>query len=345
MKALRFSETLGLHLADDHPRPAINNEATIAVRYAGICSTDLEIIKGYVPGYDSTLGHEFVGTVEACSNQPGLVGKRVVGEINCPSDTEFRSDDKVFLRNHYPRRTVLGIIARDGALAEYVSLPAKNLFVVPDEVTDEEAVFTEPLAAACRILEQQVFSPGDKVAIIGDGKLGLLVAQLTALYCESHSCPPPLHIGRHQEKLNLVTGSQHYLMKEDASLSDAHKQAFDVCVEATGSSKGILLALELTRPMGTIVQKSTCSAINDPQMPQWSNIATDVVVNEKRLVGSRCGPFAPALDALGRTEVKRLLSGMITATYPITEGVAAFEKARAKGSLKVLIDMSDAAKN
>ncbi|CAL8472112.1 g11654 [Coccomyxa elongata] len=336
MRALKFSEASGLVLEGQHAKPiATADEALIRVIRAGICSTDLEILKGYVPGYDQILGHEFVGIVEACAAKPELEGKRVVGEINCPCSSAEIHPDPIFQRNHSPGRTVVGIIGKNGTLAEYLTLPASNLHVVPDGLTDQEACFAEPLAAACRIAEQQVIKEGDKVAVIGDGKLGLLVAQVLITPCQGVS--GLVHLGKHREKLSLVQGSTWEVV--DESTSSHHAQEFDVVVEASGSSRGISLASAISRPMGTIILKSTCSAVNDPDMPAWSNIANDVVVNEKRLQGSRCGPFAPALKAMQDDRLRRLLNNMVTEVFPICDGLKAFKMAQTKGVLKVQISM------
>lgn len=334
MRALKFSEASGLVLHGQHAKPlATADEALIRVIRAGICSTDLEILKGYVPGYDHILGHEFVGIVEACAAKPELKGRRVVGEINCPCNNAETHSDPILQRNHSPGRTVLGIIGKNGTLAEYLTLPISNLHMVPEFLTDQEACFAEPLAAACRIAEQQVIQQGDKVAVIGDGKLGLLIAQ--ALITQGIS--ELVHLGQHKEKLSLVQGSTWEVV--DESTSSHHAQEFDVVIEASGSSRGISMASAVSRPMGTIILKSTCSAVNDPDMPAWSNIANDVVVNEKRLQGSRCGPFAPALKAMQDERLRKLLNDMVTEVFPISDGVKAFQMAQAKGVLKVQVSM------
>ncbi|GAB4815433.1 hypothetical protein N2152v2_002479 [Parachlorella kessleri] len=331
MKALRFSEGTGPQLGEvPIPEPQ-GTDALIKVKRAAICSTDLEILRGYVPGYNQVLGHEFVGVVDRCDSNPALVGQRVVGEINCRTEP-CTHPDPIFVRNHAARRVVLGIIGKDGTLAEYCTLPAENLLVVPEELTDQEACFAEPLAAACRIVEQQVLSPGDKVAVIGDGKLGLLIAQL--LVCQGYSVT---HLGRHERKLALVEGSTRHVVGDTTAKELA--EGFDVVVEATGSSQGIRLALAVTRPLGTIVLKSTCSMVGDTQMPPWSEIGNDVVVQEKRIVGSRCGPFQPALDAMREPRILQLLSRMVDAVLPIEQGLEALERAQQKGTLKVQVTM------
>jgi threonine dehydrogenase-like Zn-dependent dehydrogenase len=296
----------------------------------------LEITKGYVLNYDNVLGHEFVGLVVE-SDDSTLIGQRVVAEINCPCEpcpSELCPDgqnQKAFARNHTPRRTVLGIINMDGCMAQYCKVPSKNLHVVPDDVTDQEAAFTEPLAAAYRIVEQEIVSRSHSVAVVGDGKLGLLIAHV--LSTTGHRVT---FFGRHERKLNLVDGVADRIVVDDTT-SEKYASKFDVVIEASGSPAGILLTAALTKPMGTIVLKSTCSTASDKDMPSWSAIANDIVVNEKRLFGSRCGPMGPALELLRDPSTKRLVNSMVDAVYNIDDGIEAFEKARQKGSLKVQI--------
>lgn len=342
MKALRFSDDKGLRVEEvPVPSPA-PSEALIRIVRCGLCSTDLEIIKGYTPGFDHTLGHEFVGVVEAAPSAPEWVGRRVVGEINCKT-APCCHRDPIFVRNHAPERTVLGIIGKDGCAAEFCTLPVENLHVVPDDVPDAAACFAEPLAAACRVLEQGAVALGDAVAVIGDGKLGILVAhvlstRLAALASAAGpgaAQPPLAFFGRHAHKLELVGGVDRRLVDESTGVDHAGK--FDVVVEASGSPQGITLALALARPLGTIVQKSTCSiVVRDPAaMPLWSAVANDVVVNEKRVVGSRCGPFPPALELLRESGTQALVAAMLEAEVDLAAGVAGVEAARRKGALKV----------
>lgn len=227
----------------------------------------------------------------------------------------------------------MGIIGKDGAMAELVTLPAPNLHVVPDALCDDEAVFAEPLAAACRIHEQGLPKPGSSVAVVGDGKLGLLVAQV--LVCKGDGCRVTL-LGRHPDKMALVSGLEATRVVDESTAAQLAGQ-FDMTVEASGSSQGIKLALALTRPLGTVLLKSTVS-LHDPSMPGWSEVANDVVVNEKVLVGSRCGPFDVALRVLEQhAELRTLVRKMTHSTYHISRGVEAMATAQQKGTLKVLL--------
>jgi len=308
-------------------------EALVQILRAGICSTDLEIIKGYVPGFDSALGHEFVGRVAECPGQPDLVGQRVVGEINCNCDRDYQHEDPIFARNHAPNRVVLGIIAKDGCMAEYVTLPVENLHRVPDNLSDKEACFVEPLAAANRILEQKAIERGAKVAVIGDGKFGLLIAQSLAV----SGMPGSLtHFGRHSDKMALVTGDiTRHIVDDDTKSNFA--MAFDVCIEASGTAAGVLLAVGMTRSMGTVVLKTTCSTQVDKK-PAWAEVANDIVVQELRLVGSRCGPFPAALEQLQDPRMRSLVNAMVDRVFPLSEGLEAIKRAQTKGVIKIQIE-------
>jgi threonine dehydrogenase-like Zn-dependent dehydrogenase len=338
-----------LELVKDRPIPVPNdNEALIRLSLAGICSTDLEIVKGYVPGFSYVLGHEFVGQVIKCTSRPDLEGRRVVGEINC-NDGQYCCSDLIFQRNHAPGRSVLGIINKDGSMAEYLTLPVSNLHIVPSELTDTEAAFTEPLAAACRILEQGLPKPGSDVAVIGDGKLGLLVAAV--LQAEGEKCRVTL-VGRHASKMELVEGLHAYVLLPSADTaktsnidngSNALPQdvlselegRFSLVVEASGSPKGVIAALRLTKPMGRLLLKSTVSVTEQGGVP-WAQVANDIVVNEKVLIGSRCGPMAMALEVMTKhASIRRLLNGMVTAVLPLEEATHAFDVAKTKGAMKV----------
>jgi threonine dehydrogenase-like Zn-dependent dehydrogenase len=361
MKALKYSEAEGLRveeIAIPIPKP---NEVLIKVLRAGICSTDFQIIGGYVPGFKEALGHEFVGVVKESPNDPSLIGRRVAAEINCKCGP-CNHPNPIFRRNHAPERTVLGIIAKDGCMAEYSTLPIENVHLVPDDVTDEEACFAEPLAAACRVAEQGLIRAGENIAVIGDGKLGLLAAHVIATYQNQNKTDPSsvrvssreshprgsnlletdrpslvTCFGRHQNKLDLLkpVGVTGVIVSDSTSVEYAGK--FDVVIEASGSPQGILLALALTPPLGTIIQKSTCSTVvKDPKtVLTWSAVANDVVVNEKTVVGSRCGPFPPALEMLRNSETKALVKAMLSASFPLEEGVKAIEEAQKKGVIKV----------
>src|ERR1051325_2529898 len=318
MKALRF-ENNQLSLADVDV-PAREGEALVRVRVAGVCNTDLEIVRGYA-GFEGTLGHECVGEVERAPGAPELEGRRVVGEINagCGRCQLCRAGDS----RHCPARTVLGIVGRDGAFAEYLQLPLVNLLPVPDEVSDERAVFTEPLAAACGITERVKVEPETRVAVIGDGKLGLLCAQ--ALKATTGAGVPL--VGRHDNKLEIVRERGVRTAKAD-ELPASFERAFDVTVEASGSPAGFETALKLLRPRGTLVLKSTFHGATELN-------TAPVVVDEISIVGSRCGRFAPALELLARDAVE--VDALVHDELPLSEGVRAFERAAAPGVLKVLI--------
>ena len=472
MKALVFSSSekakggsnTGLRLALDHPLPPSPpppGEATVRVLRAGVCATDLEIVRGYVPGFEGVLGHEFVGEVvevspdegeegegeggrdgggdggggggrggeEASASGPSppappppassWLGARVVADINCrprgsvplsscPSSEGGGGDEerrRVAARNHEPGRTVLGIVGRDGALAEFVSLPVANLHRVPAALSDRAAAFAEPFAAALRVVEQGLIREGDAVAVVGDGRLGLLVAAALAVGARARhgkgksstsgsaadGAVPGLsrlvHFGRRPENLVLVPkmerGGEHEAVvvaapppggeeeKEEKdgdggdggggeSSTSRHSGAFDVVVEASGSSSGIELALRLCRPLGTVVLKTTCAPPDaaagagaataagaseggaarrkSPRTVYWASVANDAVVNEKRLVGSRCGPVEDALAALEEhPELVRLVEAMVRREHPIEEGVEALARAAEPGALKVQV--------
>ena len=297
------------------PQPP-EGEVLVRVLRAGICNTDLELTRGYYP-FKGILGHEFVGLVE--QGPQHLAGKRVVGEINavcgeCGACRNGRS-------NHCGHRTVLGIVGRDGAFAEYLTLPVSNLHVVPDRVTSDAATFVEPLAAALQIQQQVPVRSADRVLVVGDGKLGQLIAQSLALT----GCDLSV-VGRHPEKLELLASRGVSTSSGGAPPSST----FDVAVECTGSPDGFAVARAGLRPRGTLIMKSTYAG-------ELSLDASSVVVDEITLVGSRCGPFAPALELLaqGRVDVEPL----IHARYPLGDSVAAFERARRPDTLKVLLQM------
>jgi threonine dehydrogenase-like Zn-dependent dehydrogenase len=316
MKALRFvNNRLSV---GEIPMPEISGEAQVRVTLSGICNTDLEIVRGYA-GFSGTIGHEFVGVVEASASRPELVGQRVVGEINagCGHCVLCVAGDP----RHCPDRTVLGIVGRDGAHAEHLSLPAVNLLPVPDEVTNEQAVFAEPLAAALGILERVSIEPDQKVVVIGDGKLGLLCAQAVATTGAAVTL-----VGKHAGKMRLVgtRGIETVLVDQTRSRIGS----FDVAVEASGQESGFRLALDLLRPRGTLVLKSTFHG-----EPNWP--AARVVVDEYTIVGSRCGRFAPALELLRDGDVD--VESMITQEFPLTQGERALAYAAQPGVMKVLL--------
>ena len=317
MKGL-WLENNQLQLRTDIPLPEPPaGEALVRVLQAGICNTDLELIKGYYP-YTGVIGHEFVGVVEQGPKQ--LINQRVVGEINAACD-KCRFCDRGQPR-HCENRTVLGIVNRHGAFAECLSLPVKNLHLVPENVSTAAATFTEPIAAALEIQQQIQICKNDRVLVVGDGKLGQLIAQTLALTgCEL------LVIGRHQEKLvNLAARG----IKTGLANSVTDKY-FDISIDCTGNPEGFNIARRALRPRGTLILKSTYAG-------NLSLDASSLVVDEITLIGSRCGPFAPALELLatGKVEVQSL----IHAYYPLSQGLEAFEKAKTKGVLKVLLEIN-----
>lgn len=316
MKALRFDR--GLRFIGEAPIPRRDGECLIRVLLAGICNTDIEITHGYA-GFQGILGHEFVGIVQEAPDQQ-LLGKRVVGEINagcgtCPGCQ--RGDAR-----HCPARTVLGIHGREGAFAEYLSLPAGNLLEVPQTLRDEEAVFAEPLAAACEILEQTRIEPDHQVVLIGDGKLGQLISRVLHL-----TGAQLILIGKHETKLALARqkGIKAISVEHAGSL---HPRSFDFVVEATGSPAGFDFALNLVRPRGTLILKSTF----------FGGLSIDtarIVVDELTVLGSRCGRFSRALELLQSHQVE--VNDLLSAMFPLQEGHRAFETAQAPGVLKVLL--------
>lgn len=306
-----------LQLKTDLPIPfPPPGEAKIKVLRAGICNTDLELLRGYYP-YTGILGHEFVGVVE--SGAPNLVNKRVVGEINAAcGKCYFCMTNQP---THCEQRTVLGIVNRNGAFANYLTLPVANLHPVPEQITTDAATFTEPLAAALEIQEQVKILPEHKVLVVGDGKLGQLVAQTLALTgCNL------LVIGRHHDKLEKLESRGIAVGFEDI----VSPRSFDIAVECTGNPDGFNLALSGLRPRGTLVLKSTYAG-------KLTLDASALVVDEITVVGSRCGPFAKALDLLSQKKVD--VTSLIETCYPLEEGLAAFSHAQQRGTLKVLLKM------
>ncbi len=315
MKAL-WLENRKLALREDLPTPETKGEALIRVRLTGICGTDLELRRGYYP-YTGIPGHEFVGEVVAAP-EAAWVGRRVVGEINvvCGSCEQCRSGRPT----HCENRTVLGIVNRDGTFAGYTTLPLANLHPVPDSVPDEAAVFTEPLAAALEIQEQVHVRPTDRVLLIGAGRLGQLIAQTLALTgCDLRV------VARHRKQKDLLAARGIRLISEE----DVQPRAWDVVVEATGSSGGFDLARRAIRPRGVLVMKSTYKG-------EVTVNFSSLVVDEITIIGSRCGPFAPALRLLENGQVDP--TPLIEARYPLSQGLEAFEQAGRPGTLKVLLE-------
>jgi threonine dehydrogenase-like Zn-dependent dehydrogenase len=298
-------------------KPDRADEALVRVLLSGICNTDLEIARGYA-GFKGTIGHEFVGVVEHSSNRK-LIGQRVVGEINagCGKCELCRAGDS----RHCPSRTTLGIVGRDGAHAEFLQLPNQNLFPVPNNVPDERAVFTEPLAAACGILERVSMTSSDRVAVIGDGKLGLLCAQVV-----EHAGAQLVLIGKHSSKLQIAERRGIETINPEGAAKLARQ--FDVVVEVSGAAAGFGLALDLLRPRGQLVLKSTFHGKTELD-------AARVVVDEISIVGSRCGRFTPALDLLRKAALD--VDSLVSEEYPLAEGVHAMRRAATRGILKVLL--------
>ena len=301
----------------DVEKPQNPGEALVRVLLSGICNTDLEIARGYA-GFNGTIGHEFVGVVEESVNRD-LIGRRVVGEINagCGQCDLCRAGDP----RHCATHTVLGIIGRDGAHAEFLQLPEVNLLPVPENIPDQQAVFTEPLAAACGILERVSIAESDRVAVIGDGKLGLLCAQVVALTGAS-----VVMVGKHPEKLQIV--ARRGIATSTPSEAEKRKREFDVVVEASGAAPGFKLALDLLRPKGSLVLKSTFHGSTEID-------AARVVVDEISIIGSRCGRFQPALDLLERQAVD--VESLLSEEHPLSDAVNAMQRAGAQGVLKVLL--------
>lgn len=316
MKALRVVDR-SINVAEVQ-KPAVGGESLVRVLKSGICNTDLEIARGYA-GFNGTIGHEFVGVVEASDDGLQLAGKRVVGEINvgCGHCELCVAGDP----RHCPTRTVLGIHGRDGAHAEFLKLPSRNLIPVPESVSDDAAVFAEPLAAAYGISERVEFGPSDDVYVIGDGKLGLLCA-----FCLSLKSSRVRLVGRHAEKLTLAESRGI----ETINAADVAKLtlAADIVVEASGSESGFASALAIIKPKGKIVLKSTFHGTSN-----WDT--SRIVVDELSIIGSRCGRLAPAIELLASKKVN--VDDLISEEYPLTNGVNALDRAGKPGILKVLL--------
>jgi threonine dehydrogenase-like Zn-dependent dehydrogenase len=316
MRALVLDSS-GVRLQLDRPEPVpAPGEVLVRVLRAGICDTDRQLIRGY-HGFQGVLGHEFVGVALGGPFE----GQRVVGGINCSCGTcETCAAGN---GGHCPHRTVLGILGHDGAFADLISVPERNLHVVPDTIDTDAAVFTEPLAAACQIPAQLPIRPTDRIVILGDGRLGNLCAQVLVGIADD-----VLVVGKHPEKLALLDslGIQTCLLA-----SRPLDRTADIVVDCTGSESGLSTALEMVRPRGTVVLKTTMAGT------QTLSLAP-VVVDEVTIVGSRCGPFDRALDALanGLVDVQSLISDR----FDLNNGVKAIERAGEHGVLKVLLDIS-----
>ena len=313
MRAIVLDESARFRTSQPEPVPSAD-EVLVRVSLAGVCETDLQLIKGYM-GFRGVLGHEFVGVAQSGP----FAGRRVVGEINCACwecDTCRKG-----LQTHCPNRTVIGILNHDGAFADLIAVPQRNLHVVPDSVPDEIAVFTEPVAAAFQIPAQIAVKPDDRIVVLGDGRLGNLCAQVLATLSKR-----VLVVGKHQSKLALLQSMGIGTALLTDTLPD---RAADLVVDCTGSETGLPTALRLVRPRGTIVLKTTVAGT---QTLAWAPF----VIDEITLVGSRCGPFDRALAALaqGTVNVRPLISERVR----LSDGALALERAQQKGVVKVLID-------
>jgi alcohol dehydrogenase len=321
-------------VARSKPLPQLRPRwALVRILLAGICNTDVEILRGY-HAFRGVPGHEFVGEVAtlngvSAKEKTKWLGKRVTGEINVSCSAYNYRPVCAFcrrgLKTHCARRTVLGIVNHDGAFAEYLALPLENLRLIPDSITDDQAVFIEPLAAACEILEQINVKQFGEATVLGDGKLAQLIARVlrTAL-------PRVVMYGKHKDKLRqaAVAGIDTQIVRGDASDLKRVKDNFALVVEATGSPSGLALAQHMTEPRGTLVLKSTFHGA--APVETWP-----LVVKEITLVGSRCGPFAKAIALLRSRQVDP--RPLITRTFPLNEAPAAIQVARQPGAMKILL--------
>ena len=314
MKAAYF-DGKKVDFLEDYPDPN-PGETLVKINLAGICGTDLEILDGYML-YQGIMGHEFVGVVIKSQNKD-LVGKRVVGEINVGCGRCQSCKDG--LERHCPNRTVLGILNRNGAFAEFLSLPEKNLHVIPDNISDEQAVFVEPLAAALEITQQIRVMPGWKIGIVGDGRLAQLIANVLKFHCPDIVC-----FGKHQNKLANLQ-KLGILTKIGIDSNDEHR--FDLVVEATGNNSGFVDTMKLVKPRGTVILKSTVAAKENLDL-------TPTVVNEITIIGSRCGTFKPAIDALALKIIS--IDNLVDITFPLERFQEAIEYAKKPDSLKVFL--------
>ena len=321
MKAVVFNDKEGLVLKTDYTKPVPQKgEALIKISMAGICNTDAEIIKGYM-GYSGVLGHEVVGVVEEVNDaEKSLIGKRVVAEISYGCEKPDCPWCAVKNYRHCPDRHTIGIWRKDGCFAEYITLPTNILFEVPENVPDEQAVFVEPLAAACEITEQLHIEPTHKVVVLGDGKLGLT----TALTLNAQNLDVTL-VGKHQNKLDIAKAQGvKTMLLDELKVSNN----FDVVVEATGSVSGFETSLNLVKPRGVLVLKSTIATGKE------LNLAP-IVINEITVLGSRCGQFGPALRLLKNNRID--FKPFISKIYSIDEAIKGFEANREKDSIKIIL--------
>jgi threonine dehydrogenase-like Zn-dependent dehydrogenase len=313
-----------LSFRKDVPVPGLlKGEALVKVRLAGICGTDLELVKGYYP-YCGIPGHEFVGEVVQAPAAPRRIGQRVVGDINIACGE--CADCLASRHGHCKNRRVLGIKNHDGAFADYLSLPLQNLIPIPETVSDAAAVFTEPLAAALQIQQQIQIGDVDNVLVIGAGRLGQLIARTLASVAGQLTV-----VARHPSQQVLLTAHDIDWIQEDG----IRDRSFDIVIEATGSPDGFAMARQAVRPRGTIVLKSTYTDTNGAK---WPFQLSSLVVDEITLMGSRCGPMAAALDQLEKKQVDP--TGLIAKRYFLNDALAAFEHAAAPGALKILFQMA-----
>lgn len=319
MRAIHLSGK-AIDFRSDYPAPRLPEgqvaEVLVKVLRAGVCETDLQLIQGYM-GFEGVLGHEFVGIAKSGP----LRGERVVGEINCSC---FQCDIcRSGLPTHCPNRTVLGILGHDGAFADFISVPQKNLHRVPDALPTDVAVFVEPVAAAYQVLRQQLVQRHQRVAVLGDGRLGNLCAQVLADFgCEV------LVVGKHENKLQILND----LGVETGLLSEVTPaRQFEVVVDCTGSESGLPTALQFVKPWGTVILKTTVAG-------EQTMAFAPIVIDEVRIIGSRCGPFSDAIAGLesGRVQVEPLISGR----FPLEKGVEAIHHTAANPVLKILIDVA-----
>ncbi len=317
MKAIYFDGKKAELVSARKPRRR-TGEALIRIDLAGICATDLEILLGYMD-FRGILGHEFVGTVESCEKKT-LVGKRVVGEIfvSCRDCEVCRAK----LPKHCPNRTIIGISGRDGAFAEYLTLPIENLHALPSALENEEAIFVELLAAACEFTERVPLDPESRIVVLGDGRLAAMVAQVAALHVKD-----PIVLGLNTRKLAAfeVVGLRTAILENREEIGTG----FDIVIDCTGKPNGLTLAVELVRPQGTIVLKSTYHGTLD-----WN--PAPIVINEITVVGSRCGPFDKALGLLEEKKVRT--KPFVTAVYGLEDFEKAVQRARHSDSFKVLLE-------
>ncbi len=314
MTAITFDKSLEIQqlpYPDRKPKDAI-----VRVTMTGICNTDLEITKGYVPGFSGVLGHEFIGIVQEAKDIT-LIGKRCTAEINfgcgvCNYCTNG-------LERHCPHRSVLGIINQQGCFADYVSVPEKSLVHIPDEISNRRAIFIEPLAAALEILDQVTITKRTKVLLLGDGKLGLLIGYMLA----STGCNLTV-VGKHRHKLNYLVATSARIVQRDSFAEDI----YDVVVEATGNSSALTMAMNCIKPRGTIVLKSTYA-----QDMQFN--PSQLVVNEVSLIGSRCGQFSKAIDFLLHNNIP--LEDMIDGEFSLAQGIEAFEFSSRPKTIKTIL--------